>query len=74
MLLVREMVNFQNGIVPKYYAKAPLIIIVSKKIDFMCSRRFSSLPETKIAEFANRVDLDEVARNGPPNLCPLVFE
>ena len=34
---------------------------------------------TKIAEFANSVDLDEVAHNEPPHLdltavCPLVFE
>ena len=27
-----------------------------------------SLPETQIAEFANRVDLDEVAHNEPPHL------
>ena len=26
------------------------------------------VPETKIAEFANRVDLDEVAHNEPPHL------
>ena len=26
------------------------------------------LPETKIAEFANSVDLDEVAHNEPPHL------
>ena len=26
------------------------------------------LPETKIAEFANSVDLDEVAHNGPSHL------
>ena len=36
------------------------------------------LPETKIAEFANSVDLDEVAHNEPPHLvytvCPVVFE
>ena len=30
---------------------------------------FNSLvPETKIAEFANSVDLDEVAHNEPPHL------
>ena len=29
---------------------------------------FVSLPETKIVEFANRVDLDEVAHNEPPHL------
>ena len=28
----------------------------------------SSVPETKIAEVANRVDLDEVAHNEPPHL------
>ena len=39
-----------------------------------------SLPETKISEYANSVDLDEVAHNEPPNLdlhCnvrSLVFE
>ena len=27
-----------------------------------------SLPQTKISEFANRVDLDEVAHNEPPYL------
>ena len=27
-----------------------------------------SVPETKIAEFANSVDLDEVAQNEPPHL------
>ena len=27
----------------------------------------SSLPETKISEFANNVDLDEVAHNEPPH-------
>ena len=27
-----------------------------------------SLPETKIAEFANSMDLDEVAQNEPPHL------
>ena len=27
-----------------------------------------SLPETQIAEFANSVDLDEVAHNEPPHL------
>ena len=36
-----------------------------------------TVPETKIAEFANSVDLDEVAHNEPPHLdlhfCPLVF-
>ena len=36
------------------------------------------LPVTKIAEFANSVDLDEVAHNEPPHLdlhcLPLVFE
>ena len=26
-----------------------------------------SLPETKIAEFANSIDLDEVAHNEPPH-------
>ena len=26
------------------------------------------VPETKIAEFANSVDLDEVAQNEPPHL------
>ena len=26
------------------------------------------VPQTKIAEFANRVDLDEVAHNEPPHL------
>ena len=35
------------------------------------------LPETQIAEFANGVDLDEVAHNEPPHLdlhcCPVVF-
>ena len=40
---------------------------------------FNSLvPETKMAEFANSVDFDEVAHNEPPHLdlhvCPLVFE
>ena len=29
------------------------------------------LPKTKIAEFANSVDLDEVGHNA---VCPLVFE
>ena len=28
----------------------------------------STVPETKIAEFANSVDLDEVAHNEPPHL------
>ena len=28
----------------------------------------SSVPETKISEFANSVDLDEVAHNEPPHL------
>ena len=27
-----------------------------------------SVPETKIAEFANSIDLDEVAHNEPPHL------
>ena len=29
---------------------------------------FEIVPETKIAEFANSVDLDEVAHNEPPHL------
>ena len=36
------------------------------------------VPETKIAEFANSIDPDEVAHNEPPHLdltvCLLVFE
>ena len=36
------------------------------------------VPETKIVEFANSVDLDEMAQNEPPHLdlpvCPLVFD
>ena len=36
------------------------------------------MPEMKIPEFTNSVDIDEVAHNEPPHLdytvCPLVFE
>ena len=36
------------------------------------------VPQTKIAEFAHSIDLDEVAHNEPPHqdlhFCPLVFE
>ena len=39
---------------------------------------YISLPETKLAEFPNSVDLNEVAHHEPPHLdlhfCPLVFE
>ena len=38
---------------------------------FHCAGKTSfalKLPETKIAEFANSVDLDEVAHNEPPHL------
>ena len=31
------------------------------------------VPETKIAEFANSVDLDEVAHNEPPHLDLTLF-
>ena len=38
----------------------------------------NQVPETKIAEFANSVELDEVAQHKPPHqiytVCPLVFE
>ena len=35
---------------------------------FVCSLRVCNLPEMKIAEYANSVDLDEVAHNEPPHL------
>ena len=40
-------------------------------LDMCCGRKTTTQqqqPETKIAEFANSVDLDEVAHNEPPHL------
>ena len=44
-----------------------------KRVDFKINRTRTailtlSLPETKIAEFANSGDLDEVAHDEPPHL------
>ena len=37
-------------------------------IPFICFVPFLKVPETKIGEFANSVDLDEVAHDEPPHL------
>ena len=41
-----------------------MLIIINVHMLNLCNR----VPETKIAEFANSVDLDEVAHNEPPHL------
>ena len=43
-------------------------IHMNKNLSATQSNLTLSVPETKIADFANSVDLDEVAHNEPPHL------
>ena len=72
-----EHVNILTYILLKLL-KTAISVVTCRAVLFILKINFLSTTETKIAEFANSVDLDEVAHNEPPHLdlhcCPLVFE
>ena len=75
----KQMTKFTSGKFQKMFHPSYLIMRIQRLEDeheiyavgsfsYFCSFFFSKDPETHIAEFANSIDLDEVAHNEPPHL------